>query len=470
MIKLIDNPVSILLFSCIANTLGNMLYLKIAFTFMDIKIPIKKSFLCSFLGMILYVIPIFLVSGLVRDPLIARVWIYRLFIVVNPLSGCFLYFLVKWIFKFSPTRSSIIMHNHLLVEYVSSLGYIALSETFAGLWNIKIAANGFFILDYPFSILRLAFTLMFLRILTRYLKKSRKYIIVPPNYADKNVKKNLLKTFLAIGIIYTIIVLFRINSFPLVLTPINIHTAYIYILLIATIILYLRYTIAQCRKRLLDSQMQATGTYISSLLHTNQEFRAIKHDFYNVLQGYGGYLEIKDYKGLEAYHHKLFAATKQAGDFLSIIEVLRSRIAVYSLLEKMSEKAKQAKVSFSINLICDVTDIVLDDVELCRVLGIVIDNAIEEAELSEHKQVNISFERKDENTIVLIVSNTTKTDVDTKQIFNEGYTTKSNHTGIGLSNVLHILNYHEHCSLRVNYHDNQFTMFLILNADKKARI
>lgn len=458
----------LLLYLVLSSMISHMLLLSMCFSLMDIRPPFRKTFLCSLISMLFYVIPILTANILIQDPMAARVWIYRYLIIINPLSGLGVYLSIKPILKFSATRCGVIIYHQLLLSHLSSLVFLFLNETLAYILHMDICPDGFFILDYICNPLRILMQIMILIIVKLRLKKTGRYIIIPPNYTDKNETYNVIKIFIAVSVIYSVIVLFRTFLFPRVITPINVETGFIYLLLILAIIQYLSYTTSHFRNRLLNWEIEATGTYISSLLHTNQEFRAIKHDFYNVLQGYGGYLEIQDYEGLAAYHKKLFTATKQAGDFLSLIEVLRTRIAVYSLLEGMAKKAKESGISFSINQICEVTDIVLDDMDLCRVLGIVLDNAIEEAELSKDKQVNISFERKDKNTIVLVVSNTTGGDVNTRDIFQEGYTTKQNHSGIGLPQVLHILNSYEHCSLRVNYHDKQFTIFLILNAETRV--
>ena len=110
----------------------------------------------------------------------------------------------------------------------------------------------------------------------------------------------------------------------------------------------------------------------------------------------------------------------------------------------------------STNLICDVTNVILEDIGLCRIVGIVSDNAVEEAELLRDKRVSLPLERRDENAVALVVSNTTKGDVDTKHIFPGGY---SNQMGIGLPQTLQILNTYEHCSLLVNDHDNPICYF-----------
>lgn len=459
----------ILLFLFISNIISHILLLSISFAFMDLKPPFRKVFQCGFLSMLLYVVPIIAADIFAGDPLIGRVWVYRFFITINPLSALALYFFIKPILGFSPTRSSIIMYHQLLLDYLFCLVYLLSSETFTSISNITIRPDGFFPLDYVFAILRIIIQFILLLIVKARLKKSRRYLSIPPNYIDKNVTRTVLQTFFVICTIYIVIALFRTFFFSTPTTSISACSAFIYALLIIDILLYLSYMTSQFRNRFLNWEIQATGTSVSSLLHTNQEFRAIKHDFYNVLQGYGGYLAIQDYEGLSRYHKKLFSATKEAGDSLNIIEVLRSRIAVYSLLESMAKKAKKSGVSFSIHQICEVTNIVLDDIDLCRVLGILLDNSIEEAELSKGGQVNISFEQRDKNSILIVISNTTNGEVNTKDIFKEGYTTKLNHSGIGLPQVMNILNLYEHCSLRINYHGKQFTIFLILNTDNKSR-
>lgn len=469
LLEVLRDPTFALIFTMIAKTFTHILMLTIIFNWMDIKVLRSTTIICGLCGMILEILPIVITNMIIPDPLVARVWVYRFFVYSNPLHCLLYYIIIRRGLNLSPTRAVIIMHYQILLNYTITIVFLFLNDFFCRVFAIGATADTFFPPDYCSFLLILGVWFSLWYAINAFLRKSKRHLIIPPNYADKKNRRTSAKVFLTVSFIYGVTVFFRINWISSVSNPITFTTAMIYILLFSGTLFYLLNSTAQLRNRLLEWEMQATGTYISSLLHINQEFRTIKQDFYHVLQGYGDYLSIKDYDGLEKYHQRLFNTTKQAGDFLSIIEVLRSRIAVYSLLETMSRKAKKAGVLFSINLICEVTDIILDDIDLCRVLGIVIDNAIEEAELSADKQVNLSFERKDENTIVLVISNTTKGDVDTKQIFQEGYTTKTNHTGIGLSQVMHILNTYEHCSIRVNYHDNQFTIFLILNSDRRTR-
>lgn len=452
------------------NLANHILLLSILCLLMNVKVPLKRKITCATVISIFYLLPIYFADFLFYYPQFRfPSWLYCLMIFINPVTGLMYYFVVKKLLQFPPTRAVIVTHMQLLMHYIIVLFYLSANNIYAWIWGSHEIMKDFYAADLVSILLVLLLLICIYFWLAHRLKKSSRYMIIPPQYTEKNIAKNILVLMLSILIIYVSAEFYLVFLVPSIHMPINLMSGCLYLLMLVTVLLYLLHTMSLFRTRLLDWQMQATGTYISSLLHANQEFRSVKHDFYNVLQAYGGYLSIKDYKGLEQYHKKLFATTTDAGSFLSLIEVLRSRIVVYSLLREKSEKAKTAGVTFSINAVCEVNHVVLSDFDLCRILGIVIDNAIEEAEKSLEKQVNISFERKGENTVIFVISNTTKNDVETHHIFEEGYTTKPGHMGIGLTQVLKTLTQYEHCYLRVNYHDNQFSLFLMLDARKTEK-
>lgn len=468
LIEWLWNPFVLLVYNVMVKLLIHILLINIVWAWMDMETAFKKILFFAMCGMIFDVLPAVAVTILFPSPAETPVWIFHMCAYSNPLN-CFFYYMVnRYAFHFTPIRATVMMNYSILINYILTTLLLLLNDLFCWLSIMNPAPD--MPSDYLSSVIILGVWFAVWYRLKKSLKKNGRYLIIPPNYSDQKNSRNIIQIFLTVCFIYGAMILFRIHQYDCGFNPINFATALIHLLLITGMLFYLLNSVAQLENKLLNWEMQATGTYISSLLHTNQEFRAVKNDFYHVLQGYGAYLSEKDYEGLEKYHNKLFTNTKQAGDFLSMIEVLWPRIAVYSLLESMAKKAKEVYVSFSVGQICDMTDVTLDDMDLCRVLSIVLDNAIEEAQLSAGKQVNLSFERKYEKTVILVVSNTTKGDVDTKEILKNGFTTKANHAGIGLPQVVHILNHYQHCSLRINYHENQFTVFLILSAEAKGMV
>ncbi len=458
-----------LLLVFIQNVVNQVFLLNIQFTLLDIKVAPRKILLCACCVSLLYLLPLYLVDFFLFSPgLYFSVWLYSMLMFINPVSALVYYLVIKHVLNLSPTKNCIVLRNQLLMHYVVVLVYMLMNNITIGLVPNVFFLPRFFMHEFVSIVLTVVYLALCLWVVRIYVRRTRKYLTIPPDYSENHVR-NLRHTFLALSAFYGVIVFFRCTWLDSNFAPFNLNVVFMYSLLVALVLCYLMISTLQLRAKLLNWEMQTKGTYISSLLHANQQFRAIKHDFYNVLQTYGGYLDIADYPGLRRYHEELFRTTKMAGDFLSLIEALKSRVAVYSLIEAKAERAHTAGVLFSINQLCDITDVALTDIDLCRVLGVVIDNAIEAAAESENKQVSLSFERKDKNTMVFAISNSTRGEVDTSRIFDSGYTTKASHTGIGLSQVTRILNSYEHCMAIASYHGDQFTLFLALAAPEGAR-
>ena len=79
--------------------------------------------------------------------------------------------------------------------------------------------------------------------------------------------------------------------------------------------------------------------------------------------------------------------------------------------------------------------------DISKIIGVYIDNAIEAASESEEKVIEIQFYLDNEN-IVLCMGNTYVGDIDLTKIDNDGYSTKGNNRGYGLSLVKELLSKH----------------------------
>ena len=88
--------------------------------------------------------------------------------------------------------------------------------------------------------------------------------------------------------------------------------------------------------------------------------------------------------------------------------------------------------------------------EFARILGILLDNAIDAATECDSKVLNIVFrnEAKNNRNIILIENTYKDKDVDIDQIFNKGVTGKENHTGLGLWEVKRYVNKSKNLDLK----------------------
>ncbi len=106
--------------------------------------------------------------------------------------------------------------------------------------------------------------------------------------------------------------------------------------------------------------------------------------------------------------------------------------------------------------------------EFARILGILLDNAIQSAEHSEEKIINISFRKDNRNNrnIIFIENSYTNKNVDIDKIFEKGVTEKENHTGLGLWEVRKIINKNNNVKLYTNKTDTLFRQQLEINSKK----
>ena len=88
-------------------------------------------------------------------------------------------------------------------------------------------------------------------------------------------------------------------------------------------------------------------------------------------------------------------------------------------------------------------------ISLCKILGIVLDNAIEACKDCNEKTINIIFRDDTTNRRQLVTVENTYNDknLDTEKIFQKGFSGKENHTGLGLWEVRKILNKSKNLSL-----------------------
>lgn len=105
---------------------------------------------------------------------------------------------------------------------------------------------------------------------------------------------------------------------------------------------------------------------------------------------------------------------------------------------------KDENILFSLDVSRDVRKVELDDFSmednyrLCKIIGVFLDNAIEESRNIDDKRIMISLYVDDDNLIVDI-SNKFNGKIELDRLDEEGYTTKSDGHGYGLSLVKKIL-------------------------------
>ena len=179
------------------------------------------------------------------------------------------------------------------------------------------------------------------------------------------------------------------------------------------------------------------------ILHDN--IRAFKHDFSNIIAGIGGYIETNDIDGLKKYYKQLLKDCNQVNNLSSLSPDAINNPAVYTVLANKYYKADELGIKITLESFIDFNHLYMEIYEFTRILGILMDNAIEAASECDEKIINVTI-RTDlkQNRQLLIIENTYKNkDINLEKIYEKGFSTKPKNTGLGLWEVNKIIKRHK---------------------------
>lgn len=216
----------------------------------------------------------------------------------------------------------------------------------------------------------------------------------------------------------------------------------------------LLYIFAQQKSLLQYKENEQLKISLETIQELSQELRRFKHNYLNILHSIGGYIENREWNELEKYYNEIVAENQKISNN-NVFAI--QKIKNYALLGLLSSKIKTAKakgINFKLDVFGEVDGLKIKTPELCEVLGIYLDNAIEAAEQAEEKEVAVVFlEEKD--TVTIIIDNTYAEKPDMNKIF-KGYSTKGKDRGLGLIIARDILSRYDDVLSNTYLKDNKW--------------
>jgi len=192
-----------------------------------------------------------------------------------------------------------------------------------------------------------------------------------------------------------------------------------------------------------------------SILHDN--IRGFKHDFNNILQSIGGYIETNDMDGLKKYYSQLEVDCRRANNLSALNPDTINNPAIYSILASKYHKADELGIKVNLEIFLDLNKLNMKIYEFTRLLGILLDNAIEATYECTEKIINV-YIRKDfkiKRQLLIIENTYNNKEIDVEKIFEKGYSTKDSNTGLGLWEVRQIIKKNNNLNLYTSK-DNKF--------------
>lgn len=237
----------------------------------------------------------------------------------------------------------------------------------------------------------------------------------------------------------------------------------IYLVLIASLIfVFIKYVIYYKKVKV---ELNQANIYNKALLEVVDSLRLLKHDYNNILQAINGYILTKQYEELDAHIQKLTKSARIISSVETVSPNIINQPAIYGVVGNKYFTATDKKMKFNIDVTTDIKSINFDFTNLSRILGILLDNAIEAAENSEDKKVSISFTyNKRKNADSIQIKNTVKdgANIDINNIFNKGVSSKKVKSGLGLWEVRKIISKTKNAQIYAEYENNVFTQNIII--------
>lgn len=207
--------------------------------------------------------------------------------------------------------------------------------------------------------------------------------------------------------------------------------------------------------------LENANNTIHSLTILHDQVRSFKHDFDNMVNSIGGYVVNEDIEGLKKYYNQLLEECNKTNNLYALSPAVINHPAIYHLLATKYYEADHKNIQINLDVFLDLNEIEerMKIYDFTRILGILLDNAIDAAVECNKKIINVTFRKEiSNNMIAVIIQNTyNNKDVDTETIYQKGVSSKENHSGLGLWKIRQILMRNNNLNLFTTKNDEFFT-------------
>ena len=391
---------------------------------------------------------IFITGIIILSAILYNVYANQALVLVVIMIIIFFYSKVRW-------YSIVIVLMSTLLSYLTNFITVVIS-----LYTEDIIHN-----IYLFTI----FHLLIYIILSLILAHLFKHLLIKLRYIYLYISKRyyfIISFVLAIAFIYFYIIsqtnLQENNSlkfYAIIFVSVIVFLSLVILLLSAFALREMKY------KRKLQ-EIEAYYEYTLRIESINNEMRKFRHDYVNILTTLSDYIREDDMPGLRKYFNENIVPMKDKLKTRSIkmngIEKLKVR-EIKGLITTKIIQAQEKRIPISIEVPDEIDRIDMNTVELSRIIGIIVDNAIEASENLEEPLINIAF-IDNEESVTFIVMNKCSDDIPKiHELFEQGFSTKGDNRGLGLSTLKELTDSNENVLLDTVIENGYFVQKVEIN-------
>ncbi|MDV7718595.1 GHKL domain-containing protein [Pediococcus ethanolidurans] len=213
---------------------------------------------------------------------------------------------------------------------------------------------------------------------------------------------------------------------------------------------------------------QQLHDYLASIEQQYTELRQFKHDYQNIMLSMTELVKHDDRTELQEYLNEL-KNKKHLNESLSKVSIseldhLKNETLRGLIIQKFFEARKQG---VELDLEIEQDDLLIEKqlVDIVRIVGVLLDNAIEQAEKMPGHKVSCALIKTDD-TVEISVENAVTLPFNLQKIFERGYSSKGLNRGLGLANVKELVNQNVNFYLDTQLIQQKLRITLIITGEK----
>jgi len=447
---------SLFFFSIWISFLGTFVVAK-ALTW-DSKLPLKEILyflLASFIWSLFVIMPyVFSAHNIQLGPTFPVI----IFGITRAIPAVFLFIYFRKLKSYSVKKAIILtIFSHL----ISFVAYFSAIFVFHAFFDMPLFFSHpyavFYMLSKVFSgILSLIFAIIVLKTTINFRKKIN---------ANTNIQTVLMAGSLISWVTFEVLnaTIHFIQDGTISLWVNTVLLGYV----IATVSSFLFYSSAKNSKSMLqqkEAEQRSLLFYTNEIEQHQSSIRKFKHDYQNILLSLEGFFEANDLSGAkECYYTQI----KTVSEIITKDNFTLDRLSKIKMLEIKGflvaklMVAQSDGIDTSVEVETEIDHISLDSVTLVRMLGIILDNAIEELRELGTGKLAVACYKSDES-VTFVVQNTCRLDIPSLyELEQYGFSTKGDGRGLGLSNLAELVTANaSQAALQTSIADGKFTQKL----------
>lgn len=212
--------------------------------------------------------------------------------------------------------------------------------------------------------------------------------------------------------------------------------------------------------------------YASMVESMYSETRKFKHDYANMLISFKGYMDTDNMEELKNFFYKnVINMDKNVKWNNSNVDKLKyiKDLSLKAILSTKVIKAISMKIDIKVEIVEDIYKVNINSVDLCRIVGILMDNAIEACLECEFSKLYLCVFNKGDYVAIVINNNFSGEKPVIHKIYKEGFSTKGKDRGLGLSTVKRLLDEkYKNTFINTSVENNLFVQELWIKNNKKT--